>query len=106
MRLITYLKKNSWEENLDKNIPKDIMEEINSLEDFSVVSSCNGHNKKGPSIFFEIRRKQLEMMIFENIRWIYDDITKSLNSILDNTHSKWICWLNPSEFLYDSDLRV
>lgn len=106
MRLKKYLKDKSWEENIDKGIPIETMKKINDLDYILVVSSCSGHEIEGPSLFFQIKQKALYMLSFEESMNIFNFVVDHLNLKLDDSHSKWIYWLNPTEFLYDSDNRI
>jgi len=103
MKFLKYINSISWKNNLDKNIPVDVLKDINDIQCINVVSTCNGHSKKGPSLYFQLNKKDVEYKTFKELKEIYNDILDNLKENLNNTKIKWICWLNPTEFLYDSN---
>lgn len=99
-----YLKKKSWEENLDSNIPENIIKKLNDIKWLNIISTCSGHKKDGPSLFFEITKKYFSLLYFDEIKHFYDAFITDIENNIPKTNVKWICWINPDEFLYDSDL--
>lgn len=103
MNFKTYLKNNSWENNLDYDVPEKIIKKLNDIKWLNIVSSCSGHEKEGPSLFFEIEKEYFSEMLFSEIKKFYDAFITDIENTVSGSSVKWICWINPNEFLYDSD---
>ena len=99
MKLKDYFEKKSWENNLDKKLPEEIIKKLNKISDIKILSTCAGHPKNAELIF---SIKKFKGKTFNEIKCFYDNIVKKLKENLKSSEIKWICLVDNNDFFYDS----